>query len=207
MTFGEKLCSLRKKSGMSQEDLADMIKVSRQAVSRWETAGILPDAENIIKLSRLFGVSADYLLHDEYSSDADIPAVKDTTDEMKKEQNRQIAFTVCIGILIMLEVFAIAGWVVFQRVFMISNAVMGQIAVITTFEVVYRKYQNQPEAAAWRRRYYRFAIWLTAYFPIRFVMTNLWTLYPRPVLSLWIECSYAAAYLTVCVLVSWRLRG
>ena len=65
MTFGEKLQALRKAQGLSQEELAQRINVSRQALSKWESGASVPDTENVIALSRLFGVSTDYLLLDE----------------------------------------------------------------------------------------------------------------------------------------------
>ncbi len=64
MKLSEKIISLRKAQGLSQEELAQKIHVSRQAVSRWETDGALPDASNVLQLSRLFGVTADFLLND-----------------------------------------------------------------------------------------------------------------------------------------------
>lgn len=76
MTFGEKLKSLRKKQGWTQEEMADMLMVSRQALSKWESEAAIPDTENVLQISRLFGVSTDYLLNDEYESDNDIPAVQ-----------------------------------------------------------------------------------------------------------------------------------
>ncbi len=65
MKFGEKLQKLRRGAGMSQEELAGRLEVSRQAVSRWELDGTLPDAGRVAELSRIFSVSADYLLKDE----------------------------------------------------------------------------------------------------------------------------------------------
>ena len=64
MTFGEKLQFLRKQSGLSQEQLAERLAVSRQAISKWELGSSLPDTENVIQLGRLFQVSLDYLLDD-----------------------------------------------------------------------------------------------------------------------------------------------
>ena len=64
MTFNEKLLSLRRKAGLSQEELAEKLDVSRQAVSRWEMGETMPDAQNLIMLSDIFGVSVDYLLRD-----------------------------------------------------------------------------------------------------------------------------------------------
>lgn len=62
MEFGEKLQMLRKARGWSQEELAQQINVSRQALSKWESGTSIADTENVIALSRLFGVSTDYLL-------------------------------------------------------------------------------------------------------------------------------------------------
>ncbi len=62
MQFGEKLQLLRKARGWSQEELAQQINVSRQALSKWESGAAVADTENVIALSRLFGVSTDYLL-------------------------------------------------------------------------------------------------------------------------------------------------
>lgn len=76
MRFGEKLLALRKENKLSQEELASLILVSRQAISRWESGNSMPDAENIIQICKVFNVSTDYLLNDEYESDSDIPAVR-----------------------------------------------------------------------------------------------------------------------------------
>lgn len=65
MILADKLMNLRKKNGWSQEELADLIGVSRQAVSKWEGAQSVPDLEKILRLSQLFGVTTDYLLKDE----------------------------------------------------------------------------------------------------------------------------------------------
>lgn len=66
MTFGEKLLKLRKENGMSQDELAIHISVTRQAISRWENDSSLPDTEKVVLISNLFNVSTDYLLKDDY---------------------------------------------------------------------------------------------------------------------------------------------
>ena len=63
MTFSEKLQFLRKHNGLSQEQVAEKLNVSRQAVSRWEL-GAIPDMENVIKISNYFDCSLDYLMND-----------------------------------------------------------------------------------------------------------------------------------------------
>lgn len=65
MSFGEKLQSLRKDKGLSQEQLAAKLGVSRQAVSKWELDSSLPDTVNVIQIAELFGVSLDYLLKED----------------------------------------------------------------------------------------------------------------------------------------------
>ena len=77
MKISEKIVHLRKLNGLSQEELAEKLEVSRQAISRWEMGTAKPDANNILQLSMLFGVTTDYLLHDEYESDNDLPKIKE----------------------------------------------------------------------------------------------------------------------------------
>ena len=68
MTFAEKLKSIRKQVGMSQELLAEKIGVSRQAVTKWETSAGIPDIENMISISNLFNISIDELICNERTS-------------------------------------------------------------------------------------------------------------------------------------------
>ena len=65
MTFAEKLKSIRKQAGMSQEQLAEKLGVSRQAVTKWEADAGIPDIENMMAVSALFGISIDELLSHE----------------------------------------------------------------------------------------------------------------------------------------------
>ncbi len=65
MKLEEKLVSLRKAKGLSQLKLAEMMNVSRQAISRWEVGAAVPSIENLRFLSRLYGVSIDYLVNEE----------------------------------------------------------------------------------------------------------------------------------------------
>ncbi len=65
MILADKIILQRKKAGWSQEELAEQLGVSRQSVSKWEGAQSIPDMDKLLKMSRLFGVSTDYLLKDE----------------------------------------------------------------------------------------------------------------------------------------------
>lgn len=64
MQFCEKLTELRRKTGLSQEQLADWLGVTRQSVSKWESGAAMPELGKLIALSELFGVSIDYLVKD-----------------------------------------------------------------------------------------------------------------------------------------------
>ena len=64
MTTGEKLALLRKKRNITQEELAELLKVSRQSVSRWEMDAAFPETNKLIKLSRIFECSIDFLLNE-----------------------------------------------------------------------------------------------------------------------------------------------
>lgn len=100
MRLSDKILYLRKQQGMSQEKLAEKLQVSRQAVSRWEVGSAQPDASNILQLSKLFGVTADYLLNEDYESDRDVPAVKDTEIAVKHRMQRGMALCVSgIGLM------------------------------------------------------------------------------------------------------------
>lgn len=91
MKLSEKIIQLRKVNSWSQEELAEKMEVSRQAISRWENGTALPDSNNLLQLSKLFNVSADYILNEDYTSDNDIPCLKEASealDEKKKDYGK-----------------------------------------------------------------------------------------------------------------------
>ena len=63
MKFGDKLIKLRKKNGMSQEDLANLLNVSRQSVSKWESNNTYPETDKIIQICNIFNCSMDDLIN------------------------------------------------------------------------------------------------------------------------------------------------
>ena len=84
MTFAEKLIRLRKREGWSQEALAESLGVSRQAVSRWEQGTAMPSADNLIYLSKLYGITLDALVHGE-NIQADIQAEEQNAESPNAE--------------------------------------------------------------------------------------------------------------------------
>lgn len=79
MILAEKIIDLRKKMNWSQEELAEQLGVSRQSVSKWESAQSIPDMDKIVKMSTIFSVSTDYLLKDEMEPSPEI--IQDQTTE------------------------------------------------------------------------------------------------------------------------------
>ena len=102
MKLYEKIIKLRKSNGGSQEELAEKLDLSRQAISRWENGTALPDANNILQLSKIFGVTSDYLLNEDYTDDGDIPCVKEAKKELdsKKDSNRKLFLVSSVAFLL-----------------------------------------------------------------------------------------------------------
>lgn len=92
MTFAEKFYSLRKEAGLSQEECAENIGVSRQAISPWEMGTATPDMQNLLAISKLFSVSTDYLIRDDIdnrSADTETSSsdylIRDEIDDKKAD--------------------------------------------------------------------------------------------------------------------------
>lgn len=121
MILADKLIQLRKKSGMSQEELAEKMNVSRQAVSKWEGAQSIPDLDKILQLSELYGVTTDYLLKDSVENeeftgkDADENIRKVTLEEaneflaLRKTASVRIAAATFLCIISLIPLFILGG--------------------------------------------------------------------------------------------------
>ena len=98
MTFGEKLQGLRARAGLSQDALAELLDVSRQAVSKWERNEAMPEAEKVVRISRQFGVSTYYLLLEELEEPetpkAPIPAAGPWDRVKRWYRNKGYDFTI-----------------------------------------------------------------------------------------------------------------
>jgi len=198
MTLSEKIIRLRKANGWSQENLAEKLNVSRQTVSRWEGSTALPDAGNILQLSKLFAVTADYLLNDDYESDNDLPKVK----EINQDGLNQIMF-----FLVMLEVMTLIiqfmAAIILQNTFFAVLSFIPFVAAIGGFEYAYQK--NAAKAnnttKVFRKKFYKISAWLGMYFPTRFIVKALAYFYPRPYNTLVLECIILAIYLMTVTLI------
>lgn len=124
MILSEKVAALRKKNGWSQDELAEMLRVSRQSISKWESAASIPDLNRIIEMADLFGVTTDYLLKDDIEKEeytrnecggSELHPVKVSLDEAKafveakKHNGRFVGIGVVLCILSPAPLIALAG--------------------------------------------------------------------------------------------------
>ena len=117
MDIGNRLNQLRKLSGMTQEQLAEKLSVSRQTVSRWETGGALPDLESIVKISRIFHVSLDDLLLGEPDTEEKSNGQITLDDLIKLNlHNRRMMLLLISGLL-----FFMTGILIFIYVLVLRN--------------------------------------------------------------------------------------
>lgn len=200
MELREKIVSLRKSGGMSQEELAEKLNVSRQAVSRWEVGSAMPDAVNILQLSKLFGVTADYLLNDEYTSDQEIPLVQ----EAKQDQSKLILFFLIILEFLNLPMQFMTVVILDRNLFLCILSFIPFLALLGGFEWGFRKRKAQrtKEHFTFRKRFYVISAWLGTYFPIRLLIT-LFTSFDIGPNSVWIkECTILTLYIGVAALLT-----
>ncbi len=103
MTIGEKITKLRKEQNLTQEQLADILKVSRQSVSKWERNVAYPDTEKLIRISKIFECSLDYLLKDELEQmDVNLTAAKEDAgyDKIRAAMLTYLSFPPIFGWII-----------------------------------------------------------------------------------------------------------
>lgn len=84
MSIAERLQELRKQSGYSQEQVAEMLGLSRQAISKWESGQGKPEIDNIVKLTEIYNVSADYILLGTEKVSVPVSEKKELSHEYKK---------------------------------------------------------------------------------------------------------------------------
>ena len=139
MILADKIVSLRKKAGWSQEDLAEKLGVTRQSVSKWEGAQSVPDMDKVVMMSRLFGVSTDFLLKDELeeetpcaaAQDDDTPLRRVTMEQasaylaLRKAAAPKIAIATALCIISPVTLILLAGMSEVQRFHISENAASG----------------------------------------------------------------------------------
>ena len=128
MTFGEKLKKLRIEKQLSQEDLANQLGVSRQAISKWEQDIALPDTNNLILIAKIFKVSLDDLVNynDELINNNNNNIINETDEKSQEEKGKKeyetfektplfailaaIIFISCFLVFILVGIYVTNGW-------------------------------------------------------------------------------------------------
>lgn len=199
MTFAEKLVQLRKKEGYTQEEVADRLEVSRQAISRWEMGTAVPDSSNLLQISKLFKVSADYLLNDDYESDDDLPKVK----EVKNDNVNQIMMYLIV-LEVMMLIMQFMAVVILNNVFFAVLSFIPFIAAIVGFECAYQKKSSgaTEKTKMFRKKFYKISAWLGLYFPIRFVVSAVVAVCSFNIQTVVLECIILVIYICAALLVN-----
>lgn len=203
MNLGEKLQLLRKAKGLSQEQLAVELGLTRQAISRWELNDTLPDTENVIRLARFFGVSTDYLLLDEVegknrpvSPVQDTPPQQGTPPAADPGQTRLRTsvvgglFDCAIGLISCLFALHLSS------PGLLAVGLMEQAVGVFLFELMGVLYGGGLER---RVRFYALACWLLAPVPLYFLCRWVSALIPFPYPSWAFWMAFYLLYLAVCV--------
>lgn len=115
MILADKIMVLRKKKGWSQEELANKLNVSRQSVSKWESAASIPDLDKILRMSEIFEVSTDYLLKEAIEEEGEAPA--QAVDGEREEALRSVSLGEAVDYISLCQsqsrrrAFAVAAYV------------------------------------------------------------------------------------------------
>ncbi len=179
MDFSEKFIKLRKSASLTQEQAAEKLGVSRQAISRWEQGTALPDALNIAGICMVFGVSADYLIGDTQIDAQDllvqrsgeIPQAPLSGSGGAAHANMNVLLRALVCVHIFAMGFEFAGIICF-----VSSAVTAfwllagigfflSLASIVIFEVVAGNAERE-ERSKIRRKYYSLSVWLFTPLPL-----------------------------------------
>ena len=145
MTIGEKIQNLRKQRGMSQEQLAEALGVSRQAVSKWEAGQSVPDIDKIISICDYFGVTTDYILRNaettqsqhEVAQNAYNMSEKELDENIKKKQRSALL----LAIAIVLYILCVVPVIIIEND--VGTVLMFVMVAVATGIIVYRSTLNQ----------------------------------------------------------------
>ena len=148
MILADKIMNLRKKACMSQEELADKLNVSRQSVSKWESAQSIPDLDKIIALSKIFGVSTDFLLKDEiemqdpiedninYETNTKKVSLNEANDYIKIVHNSSIKIALGVFLCIISPISLVLLGGLSKTYKVINENVASTIGLVTLFILV-----------------------------------------------------------------------
>ena len=192
MLIGEKLRRLRIARQLSQEQLADKLQVSRQAISKWELGESIPDTENLILLSKFYGVSIDYLLLNELNISSEL--------ETKRSRSFPI-FIFGMGGLIIGLILSIVLWCTYQSILMVSIGLIIQIISVTVVLIKQSELSSQLQ-----RLFLMISAWMIFPFICFYIGSLMMNFYPvsrSAMLDFIVEFIF---YLVVCTGITVTLK-
>ena len=119
MKLNEKLMKIRKAQGLSQEEFGDVIHVSRQAVSLWETGEAVPDTEKLKKIVEKFDVSYEFLLNDEIEDEKDVDSV---FEKKYQKRHRKTVQKIVVVIVLIYLLICVYKFIAFTRFYLIAKS-------------------------------------------------------------------------------------
>lgn len=138
MSLGEKLLKLRKKKGLSQEEVADILHVTRQTVSKWETDQSMPDFDKVVPICNLYEISTEELFHGEISTPREVEEVSIENTSTYQNYNRKKAlFTTVAVMLYILSVVVIIFFSTVLRSPIVGVCVFFIVIAVATGLLIY----------------------------------------------------------------------
>ena len=190
MNIADKIQLLRKQNNLTQEQLADKLNVSRQALSKWELGVSMPEADKIIQISDLFSVSTDYLL-------------KDSLDTYEKRLNKKIDLR---SILVLSTAIVLIGMIVMVSVwdYMFFGFIL-QVIGVAMFEFLISQ-QKSPEHRLTRTLFYIINLWFIVFVPyLLLYRMGGWIIFSRVIpmkYELFSTLFMLGSYITLCLILS-----
>lgn len=181
MNMADRIQSLRKSKGVSQEELAHYIGVSRQAVSKWESEQSGPDLENIIAISEYFQVTTDYLLKG-------IEAVAE--EKSDSAVGSRVLYAASTALVYLGLLIGIGGWLAEQTLEPVFGSMCAQVVGLAAYFI--GKALSKEQASFWVQ--WLNLVGLTC-MPSALVSFLLFQAMPRPFLALWIWVLAAAIWI------------
>ena len=195
MNIADRIQNLRKQKGISQEELADKVGVSRQAVSKWESEQSVPDLDKVIILSEYFGVTTDYLLK----------GIETKSQSDDRKPNASIFTIVGTALDFMGLILAAAIWneeqepmaIVIGLIFMALGCMVFGIGMTNSAE------STKPKA---KRSFFTINSWLLTFIPLSFIFNIIFSgnaaPYPLFINNIIAFVAFWAIYIGACTAVT-----
>jgi transcriptional regulator with XRE-family HTH domain len=188
MNLAEKIQKLRMQNNMSQEQLADTLSVSRQAISKWESAQSVPELNNVLQISELFHVSTDYLLKE--STDI-LPKGKELLSTLDEKSPAQALMAIATGLILFGLIASLGIWIQWQTSLAIPIGVGVQLLGLVIVEALSSR---KSEKNQFHRKFYSLNCWFLLPLPLMGLISLGAHLFPRPYSRLAIDIVGIGSY-------------